>query len=221
MLQALGHLLPIAVASAVSSVPIMATILILLSTNKRRSSLPYLIGWVLGIASVVISFTLLASVISEPSSGGKQTGNGIAQIAIGLALVTFAIIVWRRSRGKPEGEEPKWLATVGSLGPWSSFGLGVVLNLRPKAILLSAAAALSLNGSALTVGEATIVIAIYTAMSATTVGVPVIATLMRPEKTEAWLVSTRAWIARNNRTVTILILLMIGVVIVGNGLTRL
>ncbi|WP_104109649.1 MULTISPECIES: GAP family protein [unclassified Arthrobacter] len=221
MLQALGHILPIAVASAVSSVPIMATIVILLSQNKRRSSVPYLIGWVLGIGIVVIGFTLLASVIPEPSPAGQQIVIGIAQIVIGLVLEAFAIIVWRRTRGKPAVDEPKWLATVGSLGPWSSFGLGFVLNLRPKSILLSAAVALSLRGSALTVGETAVVIAIYTALSATTVAIPVVGTLMSPEKTEAWLVSTRGWIARNNRTVTILILLMIGVVTVGNGLTRL
>ena len=34
MLQAIGHVLPIAVAVAISSVPIMATILILLSPKR-------------------------------------------------------------------------------------------------------------------------------------------------------------------------------------------
>ena len=40
MLQATWHILPIAIAVAVSSVPIMATILILLSPNRARSALP-------------------------------------------------------------------------------------------------------------------------------------------------------------------------------------
>lgn len=221
MWQALGHLLPISVASALSSVPIMATILILLSKNNRSSSVPYLTGWVLGIASMVASFVLLASFLPEPALGGQQTFNALAQIVIGLALVVLAIIVWRRSRGKPVGAEPKWLASVGLLGPWSSFGFGVVLNLRPKSILLSAAAALSVAGAGLTVGEAGVVIAIYTVLSASTVAIPVIGALVSPVKVEAWLHGARAWFGRNNRTVTILILLMIGVVIVGNGLIRL
>lgn len=220
MWEALGHLLPIAFASALSSMPIMVTILILLSPNKRRSSVPYLIGWTLGIALVVVAFTLLASALPEPAQRDPQLGIAIAQITIGLALVAFAIILWRRSRGKPANDEPKWLAAVGSFGPWPSFGLGIVLNLRPKSILLSAAAALSLGGR-LTVGEISVLIAIYTALSASTVAIPVIATLTSPGRTEAWLVTTRAWLARNNRTVSILILIMIGVVIVGNGLTRL
>ena len=50
MLQAIGHILPIALAVAISSVPIMATILILLSPKRAQSAIPFLIGWVLGIA---------------------------------------------------------------------------------------------------------------------------------------------------------------------------
>ena len=54
MLSALGPLLPIAVAVAVSSVPIMATILILLSPKRNRSAIPFLIGWLVGMAAVVV-----------------------------------------------------------------------------------------------------------------------------------------------------------------------
>lgn len=221
MMQVLGHLLPIALASALSSVPIMATILILLSKNKRRSSLPYLVGWILGISMVVVGLILLASAIPDPGYGQQQLVNGIAQIVIGLALVAFAVIVWRRSRGNSSAGEPQWLSKVGSLGPWASFGLGFMLNLRPKSILLSTAAALSVQGGGLTVGGTAIAVSVYTVLSASTVAVPVIGTLIAPVKTETWLLEARAWIARNNRTVTILILMMIGVVIVGNGLTRL
>ena len=65
-MQAIGHILPFAVAVALSSVPIMATIFILLSPNRSRSSLPFLIGWVLGIAVVVTLCTLGAQAIPSP-----------------------------------------------------------------------------------------------------------------------------------------------------------
>jgi hypothetical protein len=221
MWAALGHVLPIAVAVALSSVPIMATILILLSPNKSRSSLTFLIGWILGIAVVVVAFTLLAHVIPSGPPRKSQAAIGISLIVIGLALVVFAIIVWRRGAGKPSSGIPKWLSAVGSLGPWSALGLAFVLNLRPKAILLAAAAGLSLRGDDLTVGETAIVIGVYTVISASAVAIPIIASLVAPEKTGRWLVRARAWIAENNRIVSILILIMIGVVIIGNGLTHL
>ena len=63
MLSALGELLPIAVAVAVSSVPITATILILLSPKRNRSAIPFLIGWVVGLAAVVVVATVGANAL--------------------------------------------------------------------------------------------------------------------------------------------------------------
>ncbi len=220
MFDALGHILPISVAVALSSVPIMATILILLSPNRNRSALPFLIGWVLGVVVVVLAFTLLARGV--PGSSAKRTDVtlAIAQLVIGVALIVFALIAWRRTIGRPSAGEPKWLRAVGSLGPWASFGLAFVLNLRAKALLLSAAAGLAMRGDDLAVGQTAIVLGVYTLISVSTVAVPIVATLLAPGKTEKWLVATRAWIAKNNRIVTILIMIMIGVVVIGNGLTR-
>jgi len=221
MWEALGHVLLISVALALSTVPIMATILILLSENKRRSSVPYLIGWVLGIAAIVTGFTVVAAAIPTSSPMAQPMATGIGEIVIGLALVTLAVIVWRRSRGRSAGDEPKWFSAVDSLGPWSSCGLGFVLNLRPKSILLSAAAGLSLRADGLTVGGTATVIAIYTALAASTVGLLVIATLISPVKAEARLVRTRATLSQNRQYISMVMLLMIGVAIVGNGLTHL
>jgi hypothetical protein len=113
------------------------------------------------------------------------------------------------------------MSAVGSLGPWSTFGLALVLNVRPKAILLSAAAALSLRGDDLSNGETAIAIGVYTVVSASTVAVPIIASFVSPAKTERSLVRARSWLDANSRIVSILIFIMIGVVIIGNGLTRL
>jgi hypothetical protein len=218
---ALGHVLPIAVALALSTVPIMATILILLSENKRRSSVPYLIGWVIGIAFVATACTLLAAVIPTSSPNGKQLTTGFGQMLVGLALVALAIIMWRRARAKPKGDEPKWFSAVGSFGPWTSFGIGFVLNLRPKSILLGAATGLALRGDGLSIAGTSIVIGVYTVLAATTVAVPIAATLISPAKSEPTLLRTRTMLAANSRYISIVIMLMIGVVIVGNGLTHL
>lgn len=221
MWAALGHILPVAVAVAFSSVPIMATILILLSPNRSRSGLTFLIGWVVGLVVTVIAFTVLAHVVPASSPRASQIAIGIALIVIGLALVAFAIVLWRRGARTPSTGIPRWLSAVGSLGPWSALGLAFVLNLRPKAILLSVAAGLSLRGDDLTVGETWIVIGVYTVISASSVAIPIIASLVAPQRTEKWLVGARAWVAANNRIVSILIMIMVGVVIIGNGLTRL
>lgn len=222
MAQAIGHLLPIALAVAVSSVPIMATILVLLSPRRGQSALPFLLGWVLGIATVVSLCTAFAQLIPTARSPRRpETTIGIAEMLVGVALVVIAIVAWRRARRNPSTAMPKWLAAVGSLGPWSSFGLAFALNVRPKGVLLAVAAGLSLRADGLAVGESAIAIAIYTLVGCSTVAVPIIVTLAAPERMEPRLVVAKEWLTRNNGIITAIILVMVGVVIFGTGLGRL
>jgi hypothetical protein len=222
MLQALGHVLPIAVAVAVSSVPITVVILILLSPNRNRAAVPFLIGWVLGIALVATFFAVLATFLPLSSAHRSDAGVGVVLMIVGIGLIVVAIVSWRRSRGKPTVEAlPRWLNAVGSIGPVPALGLAFILNLRPKAILLSIAVGVTLDADTLEPGSAAIVIAIYTVIGASTIAVPIIFTLVSPRKMEPRLVAVRAWLARNNGTVSILILLVMGVVVFSGGLTRL
>jgi Sap, sulfolipid-1-addressing protein len=222
MWQALGQILPIAVAVALSSVPIMATILILLSPKRDQAAVPFLIGWILGLAVIVTIFAFTAQLLPLRSGRQPAVAAGIAQVIVGLALIAFALITWRRAAEKPTSDEiPKWLRAVGSLGRWSAFGVAFGLNLRPKALLLAAAVGLSIRGNTLDVATAAIVLGVYVVISATTVAIPIIATLLAPNKTERWLIATKDWMTRNNRLITILIMILIGVVIAGDGLTRL
>jgi hypothetical protein len=221
MLSAVGHILPVAIAVALSSVPIMTVLLILLSPNRARTSLPFLIGWTLGILIVVSIFSLGAFALPDAPKG-SDVAAGVVQIVIGAALVIFSFILWRRAARHPKSTDvPKWLGAVGSLGRWPVFGIALVLNVRPKAILLAAAASVAIRSENLSVGSASIVIGIYTVIGMSTVAIPVIYALAAPVKAEPRLTTVRDWIVKNNRILTILIMLMVGFVIVGNGLTKL
>jgi hypothetical protein len=221
MWAALGEILPIAVAVAFSSVPIMAAILILLAPNNRRSSIAFLVGWALGLAVVILAFTLLAYLIPSAPPRRSQVAIGVLLIVIGAAVLVLAIVVWRRGAGRPTAELPQWLSNVGNLHPWQSFGLALLLNIRPKAILLSAAGGLSIRAAQLSTAETAIVIGVYTVLSASAVAFPVIASLVAPAKTQSGLVRARSWITDNGRIVGALILVIIGVVIIGHGLALL
>lgn len=222
MPQAIGQILPIALAVAISSVPIMATILILLSPRRGQSALPFLVGWVLGIATIVSVCTAFAQLIPASRSPRRpETVIGAAEMLVGAALIVIAIIAWRRARRNPSAAMPKWLDAVGSFGPWSSFGVAFALNLRPKGLLLAIAAGLALRAGNLSLGESVVAIAIYTLIGCSTVAVPIIVTLAAPKRMEPRLVTAKDWIVRNNGAITALILVMIGVVIFGTGLGRL
>lgn len=222
MLQAIGHILPIALAVAISSVPIMATIVILLSPKGTKTALPFLIGWVLGMAVVVTVCTLGAQVIPAPRTGRREaTAIAVAEILVGIALVVVAIVEWRRARRHPPDALPKWLASVDKLGPWSAFGIAFALNARPKGLLLAIAAGLAIRAANLSVGESAIVIAIYTIIGALTVAIPVILSLVDRKGMQPRLLDAKEWLSHNSVTVTALIVLLIGVVIIGTGLANL
>lgn len=222
MLQAIGLILPIALAVAISSVPIMATTAILLSPKGAQTALPFLVGWVLGMAVMVTLFTLGAQAIPSPRSDRRpDTVLASIEILVGAALVVLAIIEWRRARQHPSDAMPKWLESVDKLGPWSAFGIAFALNARPKGLLLAIAAGLAIRAPELSVGESSIVILIYTVIGASTVAVPVILALADPKGMQPRLLEMKDWITRNHGTVTALIVMIIGVVIIGAGLAGL
>jgi hypothetical protein len=220
MLSALGELLPIAVALAVSSVPIMATILILLSPKRNHSAVPFLVGWVAGMAGVVIVAAAGASALPLSPLRAPQRAIAAAQIIVGLAVLVVAVLAGRRAARAPVGRQSRWLHRVDRLGPAAALGLAFVLNLRPKGLLLGAAAGLAIAASSLNGTDTTAVVAIYVGLASSTVIVPIVVTLVAPARMEPRLVVTRDWLSHNSAHITVVVLVMVGFVILGAGLSR-
>ena len=220
MWQALGGLLPIAVAVAFSSVPITVTILILLSPNRNRAALPFLLGWVTGVMAVVVLFTLGASVLPEPRRRGSDPVIAALEILIGTGLIVLGVINLRRRSGSDQTGLPRWLSAVDSFGALATFGIAVLLDFRPKGLLLGIAAGLALHAASVEDSEAALLIAIYTLVATSTVVVPITASLIAPQRMEPRLIAARDWLARNGRILTSSMAFMIGVVILGVGITH-
>jgi hypothetical protein len=221
MLSALGPLLPIAVAVAVSTVPIMATILILLSPKRNKSAIPFLIGWVVGMAAVVVIAAVGANALPIRPFRAQQKAIAIGQIVIGTALLVAAVIAWRRATRAPAAKGNRWLDRVDRMGPVAALGLALALNLRPKALLLGGAAGLSVAGTSLKTTEAVVVLAVYIGLSSSTVIVPIVATLVAPARTQPRLVLARDWLSHNSAHITVVVLVMVGFVILGAGISQL
>ena len=221
-MEAIGHILPIAVAVAISSVPIMITILILLSPNRARSAPLFMIGWLIGILLVVSVCTLVAQLIPTSRSPRRpDTVIGVIEIVVGLAMVVLAILSWLRSRKAETPAVPKWLGSEKSLGPWQAFGVALILNIRPKALLLAVAAGLTVRADAVSTTNAIVAIVVYTIIGASTVVAPIVATMVAPDRMVPRLSSMRSWLTRNDAAMTSIILILVGVFVIGSGIARL
>jgi hypothetical protein len=221
MLQAIGTVLPLGLAVALSSVPIMATTFILLSANRDRTTLPFVAGWVIGIFVVALLFTAGFSVLPRRATSARDPLLGWIEIVLGIALMVLAWFVWRRTQGARPQSTPKWLSAVGRLGPVPAFGLALGMNIRPKAILISATAGVAINTTDADLSDSLVALAVYTAVGASSVLAPVIFTYASPDRAERMLLRTRSWLAANSAVVTVIVVAMTGVVVFGNGLSRL
>ena len=106
--------------------------------------------------------------------------------------------------------------------PSKALALGLLLSAEvPKNMLLALSAGVIVGEAGLSVGEASVVIVVFTAIATSTVAVPVVAHLVAPARMRGPLERLREWLVENNVTIMVLVLLLIGVVMIGNGIASL
>lgn len=216
----IGDILPLALGVAISPIPIIAAILMLLSPKAKGTSVGFLIGWVLGIVVAVVLFTLLASTIPESDPDASKPISGVIKILLGLGLLFLALKQWR-SRSAP-GEEPtlpKWMSAIDQMTAGKALGLGFLLSaVNPKNLLMAAGAGVVIGSAGVSAGDQTVAIIVFVLISACSVAIPVIGYLLASKRMAAPLESLRGWLVHNNATVMAVLLLVIGVVMVGKGI---
>ncbi|WP_025159388.1 GAP family protein [Leifsonia aquatica] len=217
---AIGDTLPLALGIAISPIPIIAAILMLLSPKARGTSVGFLLGWLLGIIVAVVVFTLLSGLIPAADPDASQPIGGTIKIVLGVLLLLLAVRQWR-SRPKP-GETaalPKWMAAIDQMTAGRGFVLAFILAaVNPKNLLLAAGAGVAIGTAGLSVGADVLVIVIFVIVAACSVAVPVIGYLVAADRIRGPLDALRGWLVDNNATVMAVLLLVIGVVVIGKGI---
>lgn len=225
-MDVLGVLLPIAIGVAFSSVPIMAMIVLLLSPRGQASGLFYLIGYAAGLAAVTVGFTAGLRAIPRGDAPPSQLWVGVGEIVLGGIAVGVAVVSFARERRRRRDVDappamPRWLQRLGRVGSGPALLVGLALNARPKALVLATAAALALNAVELTPLAWTVDTAVYLAIGLSTVAAPVIVVWRSGARARPVLERAREWLARNSYIVTSVVVVMVGVVLIGDGLSRL
>ncbi|WP_410877027.1 GAP family protein [Nocardia sp. A7] len=211
----LGGLLPLAVGVALSPVPIIAAILMILSKNAGGAAKGFAAGWVGGIVVVTGVMTLLAGVLggsdSEPS-----TAASLVKIVLGAALVVLAVIQWQE---RSQTEVPGWMQAIDTLTPVKAVGLGALLSgVNPKNLLLCVSAGVAIGSGGLSAGGEVVAIVVFTVLASTTVLAVVIGYMIAADKLGPTLDRLREWLQLNNHAVMAIVLLIMGTVVVGKGI---
>jgi threonine/homoserine/homoserine lactone efflux protein len=219
LLDAIGNLLPSAVGIALSPIPIVAVVLMLDTPRARTNGPAFALGWIAGLLAASLLVLFVFGGADDPDSGASDGVNWLT-LGLGVLFIAMARKQWRSRPRKGEASEmPKWMETIDSFTPAKALVLGVVLPaVNPKNLALAFAAAAGIAQAGLGPGDDVIAIAIFVAIaSATTVGL-VLVYLVAGERTAQPLAALKEFMAEHNNVIMMIILLVLGAKLIGNGL---
>jgi threonine/homoserine/homoserine lactone efflux protein len=221
--KAIGEILPYAAGAAISVVPIIAIILMLVTPKAKTNGTSFAVGFVLGLALICVVAVALAGGSDFSSGSGPMKTVSIIKLLLGALLLFAAFRQWR-GRPKP-GEDPampKWLQSIDQFTPARSFGIGVALSaINPKNFAMSLAAGLSIAQAGLSTGQEAGTILIYVLLAGATILGPLVVYLGTGQRAAEILGGWRTWLADNNATVMSVLLLVFAVVLIGKGISGL
>lgn len=219
MLEAIGDFLPAAVGVAFSPFPVIAVVLVLGTPRATANGLAFAAGWVAGLSVATAIVVLLTGGTDDPTSDAATVVSWL-KVAIGVGLLLLAVKKWRaRPRAGDEPEMPGWMASLDGLEPPRALVLGAVLaGANPKNLMFTFAAASSIAAVGLAGPEAAVAGATYVALASSTVLGALVAHLVAGRRAEAALASIKELMLAHNAVIMMVILLILGAKVLGDGL---
>ena len=200
--EAIGEVLPFAVGVAISPVPIIAVILMLVTRQARVNGPAFVVGWLIGLA--IIGVLVIGIAGGAASSGGEPASWVlILELVLGVLLLLVAL---RQFRSRPhDGEEtptPKWMGAIDGFTPGKALGAGVLLSgLNPKNLLLAVGAAATIAQTGIETSEQAIAYLVFALIATIGVASPVVIFFALGDRAPALLDRMKAWMGQNNAVI--------------------
>ncbi|MFE3542477.1 GAP family protein [Nocardia sp. NPDC059177] len=212
----IGDLLPLAVGVAISPIPIVAAILMILSKNAGGAAKGFAAGWVGGILLVTVVVTLLAGILGDSTGKEPSAAASWIKIVLGVLLIVLAAEQWR---SRADTEPPAWMRAIDTFTVVKAAGLGAVLSaVNPKNLLLCVSAGVAIGAGGLGAGGDIIAIVVFTLLGSATVLAVVIGYALAADRLRPTLDHARQWLQANNHAVMAIVLVVMGAVVVGKGI---
>jgi threonine/homoserine/homoserine lactone efflux protein len=223
MEQAIGEMLTMAVGVAVSPIPIIAVVLLLVAPRGRVNGPAFVLGCLTSTA-VVGGVLIVAGIGSGTSdSGGPSTATTLLRLALGVLLVAMAARQWRSRPAQGEDPPmPKWMGALDGFTPLKAFGAGIALTaLNPKNLLLVLGGAAAVASAGASGREEAIAWAIFTGIAIVGVAAPVVIAFAMGDRSDELLERLRTWMAHNSAVIMAVVLLVIGAKLLGDAIAGL
>jgi threonine/homoserine/homoserine lactone efflux protein len=220
MEQAIGQSLPMAIGVALSPIPIIAIILMLVTPKARVDGPLFVVGWFVGLVVVgAIGLTVASSAGASDSGTQSNTTNWVL-VAIGVLLIGGARRQWaKRPVGDEEPPTPKWMAAIDKFGPGKATVTGFVLSAaNPKNLLLALAACASIAATDIAGSEQVVAYLVFAIIGTLSVAIPVGIFFFMGDGAGPILDGLKQWMAQHNAAIMTVLFLVIGAKILGQGI---
>jgi threonine/homoserine/homoserine lactone efflux protein len=221
--DAISQMLPSAVGVAISPFPIVAVVLMLVTTRDRVNGPAFILGWVIGLASAGAVLLSVAKGVDWSEQDEPATWVSVVVLVLGMLLLLVALGQWRRRPDvRGEVKTPKWMGALDKFSPVKAAGAGMVLSaLNPKNLLLEAIGAAAIAQAGISTGQQIVAYVVFVLVATIGVGAPVLLYSAMGDRSRELLDRLKNWMARNNAVIMAVLLLVIGVKLIGDGISGL
>jgi hypothetical protein len=218
--QAIGQVLSFGVGVALSPIPIIAVVLMLVTPRARSNGPAFVVGWLLGLA-IVGAIVLLVAPSGTQDNGAPATWVSSLKLILGILLLLVAAKQWRgRPREGDDATTPKWMGAIDTFTAPKALGAGALLSgANPKNLLLAVGAAAAILQTGVSGGDQAIAYAVFALLGTVGVAAPVVIFFVLGDRASPILDGLKTWMARNNAVIMSVLLLVIGAKLIGDAIS--
>ncbi|OBF61409.1 hypothetical protein A5787_17505 [Mycobacterium sp. 852002-50816_SCH5313054-b] len=212
----LTKLIPLGLVIALSPITVIPAVLVLHAPRPRPASLSFLGGWLLGMAALTAAFVAASDLLGDLHQTPPTWASWV-RVVLGSALIAFGVGRWlTRHR---QGKTPAWMRSFSKLTPLRAGVTGVVLTVvRLEVLILCAVAGLAIGTGGLGPAAGWVSGAIFVAVSSSTVAAPILAYVGAGGRLDDALERLKVWMEENHAAMLAIILVLIGLLVLYNGI---
>lgn len=212
----LTGLVPLGLVIALSPITVIPAVLVLQAPRPRPSGLAFLAGWLLSLAALTALCVGATGLLGGLHRSAPNWASWV-RVVLGSALILFGIYRWLTRHHHTES--PGWMRSFSTIGPARAAITGTALVVvRPDVLFICVPAGLAIGASGLDVADRWTAAAFFVAVAASTVAVPILAYAAAGHRLDDTMSRLKDWMEKNNAALMAAILVVIGVMVLYNGI---
>ncbi len=221
VLGAVGQAVLVGIVLVLAALPTLLITVVLATQRPPEVSRAFLAGWLLGLAVVAVIGITVVDVVDIGNASPRWLS--WLKIVLGGLLLALAVRKWSsRPRDGRAPEIPKWMSAVNSLNTRKLFGLAFVLAaVNPKNVVIVLAAVTAVADATPRPGEQVVALLVFVVVGGLGVTAPALARRALGRRSGSVLTAVDTWMTRYSALIMFGVLLILGIVLIGNGIAGL